>query len=106
MLSVTITPEFLVTLAAGLLAVVFDWLPPAKNWYDQLKPGLKRQVMLLAVVAIVIILFTAQCANVILLPGYTCQQASFQQLAYMIFLAVGVNQGVHFLTKPAQVPEP
>lgn len=95
-----LSPELLTLISSALLAVLFDWFPPIRNWFDVLKPSMKRQVMAFAVVVAALLIFFLQCANFIFLPGYVCASSSANDFGYVVLLALGVNQGIHLLSKP------
>lgn len=100
MFQLAITPDFLSYILAGLLAIAFDWFPGLQDWFSTLSELKKRQVMGLTLALIVLALYGLGCAGVI--GGQTCDQAQFVQLAQIWFVAVGINQGVHQLTKPGK----
>lgn len=94
-----LTPETLVTLLAGLLAILFDWFPGLAPWFDGLSAVHKRQVMagLLAVLGVG--LFAGSCWGWFE-SGLACAPEHLPELLQVILVAVGVNQAAHLLAKP------
>lgn len=43
MFQITVSPDFLAYLLAGLLAILFDWFPGLSAWFGQLSEPKKRQ---------------------------------------------------------------
>lgn len=101
MFDLSITPEFLAYLLAGLVAILFDWFPKLSEWFDALGALKKQQFMGLLLALIVVVIFGGACLKVFV-TGFACDQAGFAQVAQVWLIAVGVNQGVHLLTKPTQ----
>jgi len=99
MFEFSVTPEFLVVIVAGLLALVFDYFPVAAKWYDGLEAATKRQFMLALVIGVALVIFAGQCFNLFVTNLVCSVKGGFDTL-YIVFLAISVNQGVHFLTKP------
>lgn len=95
----TVTAEFLVLIVAGLLALVFDYFPPVAQWYDALNEAQKRQVMAALVIGTAVVIFAGQCF-LIFVTNIECSTKGAFDLLYIVFLAIGVNQGVHALFKP------
>lgn len=97
----TVTPEFLVVIVAGLLALVFDYFPGLAKWYDAKTPDEKRQLMALLVIGATVLIFAGQCFGLFLTNLICTVKGGFDAL-YIIFLTVTVNQGVHALFKPTE----
>jgi hypothetical protein len=97
--AVNLTPEMLVGFASVILALLFDWLPGLKSWYDKFGEGQKRGLMALLLVIVTGAAFGLSCAGW-LLTGWLCNSTGIQGAAYLLILAVAINQGIHSLTKP------
>ena len=95
----SVTPEFLLVIFAGLLALVFDYIPGVATWYDGLDTTQKRQVMAVAVIGIALVIFLGQCFA-IFLTNIACTVKGGFDMLKIVFLAVGVNQAAHTLFKP------
>ncbi len=95
----TVTPEFLLVIVAGALALIFDYFPGIATWYDGLSVAAKRQLTAGLVVGVAAIIFAGQCFA-IFITNLVCTAKGAFDLLYIVFLAVGVNQGVHALFKP------
>jgi pilus assembly protein Flp/PilA len=96
-----ITPEFLSVAGAALLALLFDWMPGIRQWFDGLTESQKRQTAGGMVMLVVLLIYALQCANLVQ-TGLTCDQVGFTQIVYSALLALGVNQGIHLIAKPAK----
>ena len=95
-----VNPETLVMILAGLLAVLFDWFPGLRPWFDGLSRTRKRLVMtgLLSLVAGLI--FAGSCKG-LFETGVACTVESLPLLLQYILSAAAANQAVHLLVKPA-----
>lgn len=94
-----VTPLFLITLVAGALALFFDYFPGIAKWFDGLTVEAKRLTNAVGVIAFAAIIFAGQCFA-IFLTNLVCSVHGSFDLLYIIFLALGVNQGVHLALKP------
>ena len=103
-MQINISPSFLVAIFAALLAVICDWFPPVKIWYDDLSDIKKRTVMGAGLIVVVALVYGAICVNVFA-TVYTCSKQSLIDLVYMALVAAGINQGVHNLTKPSKTTQ-
>lgn len=97
--SVAVTPETLIAFAAVVLAIVFDWFPGLKTWYDNLGDGQKRGLMAGLLVIVTGAVFGLSCAGW-LQTGWLCNVIGIQDAIFLLVLAIAINQGVHSLTKP------
>lgn len=97
MKTATFTPEILVATSAAVLAWLFDWFPGLAKWFDKFAAGQKRGFMAAMILIVAIIAFVINCDGVI-----ACIWANGWDLTYLVLLAIGINQGVHLLTKPAK----
>ena len=104
MFQISITPEFLAYLLAGLVAVLFDWFPGLMTWFGNLSELKKRQFMGVLLGVIVLLIFGGSCWG-IFTSGFTCDKLGFASLVQVYLIAVGVNQGLHLLTKPSKDTE-
>lgn len=95
----TLTPENLSILLAGVLAVAFDWFPGLAPWFDTLSRARKQQIMLALLVLLASGLFAAACRGWLEL-GLPCVRESLPLLLQTILEAAGVNQALHLLVKP------
>lgn len=100
MFEIAVSPEFLTYLLAGLVAILFDWAPTLATWYDGLSVLKKQQFMGAILLGIVAVIFGGMCAG-ILVTGLACDKAGAASLIQIWLIAVGVNQGIHTLTKPS-----
>jgi hypothetical protein len=98
-MNLTITPNLLVAIVAVILAVLFDWLPGLKTWYDKFTDGQKRGIMALLLLITTAAVLGISCAAWWPL-GITCNAEGIRSAIYMLVLAIAINQGTHILTKP------
>jgi hypothetical protein len=99
MFSLNITPEFLSYILAGLVAILFDWLPGLSAWYDGISELKKKQVMAGLLLVIVLAIYGGICGQ-IFSAEFTCDKTGFASMIQVFLIAVGVNQGIHALIKP------
>jgi hypothetical protein len=97
--TVAMTPELLIGFASVILAVLFDWLPGLKSWYDKYSDGAKRGLMAGLLVLVTGGAFGLGCAGWIQ-AGWACSGVGIQGAVYLLVIAVAINQGIHSLTKP------
>lgn len=95
----SVTPQFLVVLVAGALALAFDYFPVAAKWYDALENAAKRQLMAGLVIGFALVVFAGQCFG-LFTTNLACSVKGGGDAIYIAFLAIGVNQGVHGMVKP------
>ncbi len=98
MFTLSITSDLLSYLLAGLLAVIFDWFPGLSGWFATLSAIKKQQLIGALLLVIVGVIFALGCSGV--LGGLTCDKAQVAELVKIYLVAIGINQGVHTLSKP------
>lgn len=96
-----VNAEFLTMTVAALLSLAFNYISGLAEWYDVQSEIRKRQIMAGLLLVVSIGVFLGQCFS-IFATNLTCTQAGVMELLYQFLLAVGVNQGIHALTKPSQ----
>jgi len=101
MFEFVVTPEFLLVLIAGILAFVFDYFPGVAKWFDALDESQKRLLNVGFVVGAGLIIFGGQCFG-LFATNLVCSTSGIFDTIYIIFLALGVNYGVHKATKPSE----
>lgn len=101
MYTFTVTPEFLLVLVAGVLALAFDYFPGLAKWFDTLAAAAKRQLNAALVIGIAAILYAGTCFG-LFVTNLICSGKGAFDLLYIVFLAVSVNQGVHLFAKPTK----
>jgi pilus assembly protein Flp/PilA len=103
MFQLSVTPEFLAYVLAGLVAILFDWFPKLSDWFGALSELKKRQFMGALLALIVLVVFGGSCYG-LFETGLACDQVGLAVLVQTWLIAVGINQGLHSLTKPGKVP--
>jgi len=96
-----VTPEFLLVIVAGVLALAFDYFPGVAAWFDALKADAKRQLNAVLVIGTAAVIFAGTCFSWFITNLICSVKGGFDTL-YIVFLAIGVNQGVHLLLKPSK----
>lgn len=94
-----VSPEFLLVVIAGLLAFFFDYFPVVAKWFDALEESQKKLLTAGLVTLVGIVIFGGQCFN-LFTTNLICSTKGFFDTLYIVFLALGVNYGVHKATKP------
>lgn len=97
----SVSPDFLLVLVAGLLALVFDYFPGIAAWFDALKVETKRQLNAALVIGAAAVIFAGTCFGLFITNLICSVKGGFDTL-YIVFLAITVNQGVHLLLKPSK----
>jgi uncharacterized membrane protein len=98
MFELAITPELLSYVLATVVAVVLDWFPKVREWFDLFSDSQKKFIMALVLGAVVASIYALGCFEI--LANMTCDRAQVTRLVEIYLVSVGVNQGVHALTKP------
>lgn len=101
MFGINVTPDLLMVIVAGLLAILFDWFPGLNDWYGAFTPLKKRELMVVLILVVVAVIYGGTCYG-LFSSNVSCDQAGLSALISTALIAVGVNQGVHNLTKPDQ----
>lgn len=101
MFNLSVSPDFLAYLLAGLVAILFDWFPGLAAWFASLSELKKRQVMAGLLLGIVLAIYAGICGQ-IFTAAYTCDKVGFAALVQVFLIAAGINQGVHQLFKPSK----
>lgn len=98
-------PEPIIYVASAALALVFEYAPRLREWYERQAEGIKRRVMLAVIAVTVAATYGLSCGGYIdaVACGSAWDQVAFDALRVFV-LAAAANQGVHRLTK-RQEPE-
>lgn len=96
-----VTSEFLTILVAGALAILFDYFPWIAEWFDGQKESTKKLLNVGLLVVFAGVLFGGDCAGWFV-TNLVCTTKGFFDTLYIVFLALGVNYGVHKATKPSE----
>jgi hypothetical protein len=96
-MTLDLTPEFLSYILAGVVAALIDWFPTLRDWFDLWTDGQKKLIMAGILGVIVALIYAAGCVGWI--TNLTCDQLGLQRLVSIYLISIGINQGVHKLTK-------
>jgi len=99
MFNLSVTPEFLAYLLAGLTAILFDWFPGLSGWYDALSDLKKREIMAVVLAAIVAAIYGGVCIH-LFTTQIVCDQAGLAAMVQIYLLVLGINYTVHQVFKP------
>jgi len=91
------TPEAFALLAAGVLALTFERMPWLKDEFDKLTSEQKQLVMFILLAVLVYGAFGLSCLAVI--GAFQCTGAGAFDALVVLFLAIGVNQGIYKLVR-------
>jgi len=92
----TLSPDVLLWVGAGLLSVILEYTPVLAPRYDALDATKKRLIMLGLLVLATIGAFGLGCAGRV---AVSCDLNGALDLAAMLGIAIGINQGVHGISK-------
>ena len=101
MFKIPVSPDFLTYILAALIAILCDWFPGVNTWFNSLAPERKRAYMFAALAIISAGIYGGVCAN-IFSTTYACDADGLQGIVYVFFLSLGINQGMHALSKPTK----
>ena len=92
------TPELLVALAGAVLSLLFAYIPPVKDWFDNIpsvwKPILNAGVLLVVALGLV----GASCLGIV--DYFTCTWAGVLDAVWLwIFALVGNNLTYTYLVR-------
>lgn len=92
----------LISTAAVLISIAFNWLPKLRDWYTAQLDNNKRLIMLVALALATLAVFGTACTG-FQIPGVawegTCDAAGAKTLGQLFINAVALNQ-VAFLILP------
>jgi len=96
----TVDSALLLALVGGGLALVFDYFPYVRTWFDALTESQKRLVNAGLSLLFAAVLFAGDCL-VLFDTNLVCDVRGGMDTLYIVFLAISVNQGVHLALKPS-----
>lgn len=88
--------NIVMSLAGAVLALIFGYMPGARQWYEALEPTRKAGVMAGALIVAALLLYLAGCYT----PwpvGVTCDETGFWALAQLFVTALVANQATYLL---------
>lgn len=97
-----LTPDLIVILAGLILALIFDFVPKAKAWFDTKSVEGKRLVNAAILLVVVVIVFGFNClgwAGLVGIPSVACTQEGALFMVQLFLLAIGVNYGTHAVSR-------
>src|SRR5690349_2479359 len=96
--------EKLIAVAAGVLSILFTYLPALRAWYQKKDGVEKRQIMAVWLLIITVGVFAMSCVPA-LIPLAThieilvaCTAKSAYELIYLYLIAITVNQAVYLIS--------
>ena len=97
-----ITPELIVTGAGILLAVIFDFVPKAKAWFETKSVEEKRLANAALLLAVAVGIFGFNClgwASGLGIPAVACDQPGALSMVQLFILGLGMNYGTHAVSR-------
>lgn len=91
------TAEIAIYIASTVLSLALEYIPGLADWYGALDPARKRLIMLALLALVVGGAFGLSCAG--LMAVFACTLAGGYEAIRVFLVAVGVNQGVHLISK-------
>lgn len=104
MFTFEVNPSALMLFLGIVLSLLFDYLPPLKNWFDNFSVDEKRKIMTLALVVVGILVYVGSCLGWFV-TNLVCAPQDIVNFLYSLFVAGAVNQGFHALTKPPEAED-
>jgi len=90
------SPEQISALAGAILALVFEYLPWLKEWFEQQPANTKRYIMLGMMVGIVAVIFGYGCV-VPVKEVWACDVYGAGEALIALLMAIVANQGLYRL---------
>lgn len=100
MFTFEITSGVLIAFAAALLALAFDYFPWLWQWYDAKDTSVKKQIMAGLLIGLAALAFAGTCLGWFA-SNLVCEPKTLAGIVYELLIAVSVNQGLHFASKPS-----
>ena len=97
----TVNSDLLLGIISVFLAVLFDWVPVTATWFDRQPEGTKKMLNAGLLFLAAAVLYAGQCGG-IFKTNYVCDTKGALDLVVLWGIAVGINQGIHFGTKPSK----
>lgn len=101
MFELDLTPELVVAIFAGALALFFDYFPKVAEWFNGLGEAQKKWVVTGSLFLIVAVAFAGDCYS-LFVTYLTCDFQGVVEAVKLFAAAVAINQGVHALGKPTR----
>lgn len=96
------TPELLSAIAATIVSLLIEWVPPFANWFQPLDVSAKKLVSLALFILVGAAVYGLSCAGLaeqLGIPAVVCDQSGVIVLLKAVFGAVVASQAIHKLTK-------
>lgn len=97
-----LTPDLIAMVAGLLLALIFDFVPKAKAWFDTKSVEGKRLINAGILFAVVVFIFGFNClgwASGFHIPAVACTQEGALLMVQLFVLALGVNYSTHAISR-------
>ena len=97
-----LTPDLIVMVAGLLLAIVFDFVPKAKGWFDTKSVEMKRLINAGIMLLVVVVVFGFNClgwGEGLGIPAVACTQAGALFMIQLFVLGIGMNYGAHAVAR-------
>ena len=97
-----LTPDLIVMLAGVLLALIFDFIPKAKAWFDMKSVEGKRLINAGILLVVVGAIFGFNCLGWgagLGIPAVVCTQEGALFMVQLFVLGIGMNYGTHAVAR-------
>ena len=97
-----LTPDLIVMVAGLLLAMVFDFVPKAKAWFDTKSVEMKRLINAGIMLLVVVVVFGFNClgwGEGLGIPAVACTQEGALFMIQLFVLGIGMNYGTHAVSR-------
>lgn len=88
-----LTPELVLIIAGGILAIAMEYLPWVAKWYNDLEDDYQRLVMLGLIALVVFGAYGLSCVGLIYV--FVCTLLGFWDAVALFILTLIGNQAVH-----------
>jgi len=92
------TPEYLASIIAIALSLLFSYIPGFATWFDPKSPNIKRLVMLALLLLTAVVSFALACANLAPELAIACDTAGAWGLFKIFVAAVIANQAAYLIS--------
>lgn len=92
------TPEYLASLAAIVLSLLFSYVPGFATWYNAFEGDKKRLFMLLLLFLVSAAAFGLGCLGWFSVPGVVCTEQGLMEFIKVFVAAVIANQSINAIS--------
>lgn len=101
---IVVTAELVASIAGGLLALGFAYIPKVKDWFDLRTAQEKAGIMALALIVVSVGIFAAGCASLFNV-SIACTQQGAVDLVKILVSALVANQSLYLIAVKSFKPQ-